>query len=165
MAPSYTLHGPGGDLFPVAEAELAAAAVPLWQYTAVLLLGLKVARAFRITNAQLFEVWHFHPHVSEEWICGHHCSYAGCRKGSVGKATSAGPGRCEKTTVLVFPHPSGASHFWNNECCRRKAAKALRWFVSLAATSEASSTKSALVSTYFRKSTQHACKPAVSKIK
>ena len=86
----YTLHRSDGDVFPLAEARLAASMLDLTKYACVILLGRGVAKAVGV---------------------------------KVGLLETETRGSCR---LLVFPHPSGVSHFWNEPANLRRASAALR---------------------------------------
>jgi len=94
-AAGYALHASTGDRFPMEEARAAAAAMDLSGYRLVVLLGLRVASAFRLRQPKLLE---------------ESCS---------AKSPLACP-------VLVLPHTSGVSHFWNEPQNVRLAEDAFR---------------------------------------
>jgi hypothetical protein len=74
-----------GDQFPLAAARAAADSFQLHKYSLVVMLGLNVAKAFRAPTCALLDTFV----LSDE--------------------TKTMP----ETVVLVLPHPSGVSHFWN----------------------------------------------------
>lgn len=101
------LHYSSGDIFPINEARAAAAELEssgmLNNYDLIVLLGLNVARAFELSKK---------PALLESF------SLTTIRAVS----TPATRKKRERTTqVLVFPHPSGVSHFWN---CRKNIDRA-----------------------------------------
>ena len=105
----YKLHNSSGDNFPLAEARQNAASMDLSPYALVIVLGLNVARAFNLVNAKLFRRYRWE-------------GEAGKRPNPV-SSDSAWDGQ---TMILVFPHPSGVSHYWNTRDNRRLAQQELR---------------------------------------
>ena len=105
----YTLHQSSGDHFPLQQARENAAKLDVTSYALVVALGLNVARAFRLPNAKLFKRYRWEPEF--------------------GKRATQLPLSAEfngQTMMLVFPHPSGVSHYWNTVQNRRRAQQELR---------------------------------------
>ena len=109
-------------VFPIEDAERKAQEIDLKAYDTVCLLGLKVARAFKIPSPSLFKTVHLHHDDDDSeksnFVSGKACSI--CNSNS--KKT---------TTITIFPHPSGVSHFWNKEENRIKASTFLKDIISL----------------------------------
>jgi len=107
-AAGYTKHESAGDLFPLNDARLEALRIDLTDYALVIMLGLNVARSF---------------HVKPELL-----------HREVLRPT---PGSRNGTLVLVFPHPSGVSHFWNNPERVSRAEMSLRAAMAVAGVGQA----------------------------
>lgn len=88
----YALHQSSGDAFPMEPARAAAAALDLRRYRLVVLLGLRVAAAFKVKRASLLM-------LDEEAL---------------------------SCPLLIMPHTSGVSHFWNNAANVAAAEHAFR---------------------------------------
>ena len=119
-SPDYKKHQSDGDVFPIGDAERKAQEIDLKAYDTVCLLGLKVARAFKIPSPSLFKTVHLHHDDDSEksnFVSGKACS--SCNSNS------------KTTTIAIFPHPSGVSHFWNKEENRIKASTFLKDIISL----------------------------------
>ena len=91
------VHNGKGDKFPMdlARKTVAAFDCSLSRYKLIVLLGLQVAKAFRLSKPALFK------------------SYE--RRHESGM-----------TRLIIFPHVSGVSHYWNSKERRRRAALELR---------------------------------------
>ena len=141
-------HKSGGDQFPLKEGKEAASvllsgcseplcgtpnlpkAAPghvlrprLERYGTVVLLGLNVARAFGITNPKLFQRTTL---VLESTGA----------LGSVGVTVEEGSqGGRYSISAVIFPHPSGVSHWWNDKRNRQRASDSLKNIIGAAAES------------------------------
>ena len=106
----YLLHQSSGDHFPLQQARDNAARMDVAPYALVVLLGLNVARAFHLADVKLFKRYRWEPERGK-------------------KATPLPPSANEfngQTILLIFPHPSGVSHYWNTIQNRRRAQQELR---------------------------------------
>lgn len=155
----YTKHQSDGDVFPLDEAKRNAGNIPLESYAVVVMLGLKVARAFSIRRPRLFKRFHLCRRRSKEhdvgdmskleWIESESIATAKNVKAveiensssiRTGPSTSPEPSEAlpeslthqTETLAVVFPHPSGVSHFWNSNANRRLAAINMRGIVEVA---------------------------------
>ena len=88
----YALHQSNGDAFPMEQARAAAAALDLCRYRLVVLLGLRVAAAFKVKRASLLM-------LNEEAL---------------------------PCPLIILPHTSGVSHFWNDAANVAAAEHAFR---------------------------------------
>ncbi len=89
------------DSFPMAPARLAARVMrPLLRGRRVIMVGRRVAEAFRAPEIEWFEPWELH--------CGPRHAVLGC------------PGTA---VVHVIPHPSGRNHWYNSELNRARARR------------------------------------------
>ena len=79
-------------------------------YNLVVLLGLNVAKAFRIKSPRLFQRWYLDEDLN------------------IVPMVASTTEDCAATysMLLVFPHPSGVSHYWNSRSNRNKAMQELR---------------------------------------
>ena len=108
----YTLHQSAGDHFPLQQARENATRMDLAPYALVIVLGLNVARAFRLPNAKLFKRYRWEPEKG--------------KRATPIPSSGEGAAFDGQTMILVFPHPSGVSHFWNTISNRRHAQQELR---------------------------------------
>ena len=129
-SPEYKKHQSDGDVFPILHAQKNARKIDLKAYDSVCLLGLKVARAFEIPSPSLFKILHIHDNDEKKndrtFFLGKTCLV--CRSSS---SKPNNNNNNNNTIMMIFPHPSGVSHFWNKEENRIKASKALKEFIAL----------------------------------
>lgn len=168
---TYHLHQSSGDTFNLREARAAADVMDITSYNLVVLLGLNVARAFRLQHPSLFAKYFIdtdlkiEPCPNERDGGGKSIAMKSRRKGRVrgggerggdggdggemekemdddttAAASPAASSADEKsksfewmngwngrsTLILVYPHPSGVSHFWNSRANRVCAMNELR---------------------------------------
>ena len=138
---TYQLHQSSGDYFNLKKARAAADAMDITSYHLVVLLGLNVARAFRLQHPSLFAQYFIDIDLKIKPIKeGTTTTTKRKKKRKKRKSTVAeeeeerekeeeeevATGVTTTTTtvtkgwngrstlILVYPHPSGVSHFWNS---------------------------------------------------
>jgi hypothetical protein len=104
---AYRLHESVGDRFDMDQARKLAAAIDITKYHLVVLLGLNVAKAFRLQNVALFKEYYIDDALNIQSVTESKTFVSGTR-------------------ILIYPHPSGVSHYWNKRSNRYKAMTELR---------------------------------------
>ena len=104
----YRKHNSVGDRFDLHQAKTNVDAMDITGYNLVVLLGLNVAKAFRIKSPRLFQRWYLDEDLN------------------IVPMVASTTEDCAATLLLVFPHPSGVSHYWNSRSNRNKAMQELR---------------------------------------
>jgi hypothetical protein len=105
----YKKHQSVGDQFNLHQAREIADTIDITCYHLVVLLGLNVAKAFRIQKPTLFARYYINSELNVIQL----------KDGESHDTMDA-------TLILIFPHPSGVSHFWNSRRNRNRAMNELR---------------------------------------
>ena len=136
---SYRKHQSVGDVFNLANAKKEATLIDITKYHLVVLLGLNVAKAFQLKQPSLFQR-HYIDHQLKITPVNAIVSRPKKKKkknplneteeedkdDDKKKEEQKKKWNGESTLVLVYPHPSGVSHYWNSRANRSKATNELR---------------------------------------